>query len=719
MTGQMALMGPGSSGQDDAMPESILLLQNSARRADIVQELLAQSGGGSFVIERVRSCGAALGRLGDHTKDDFAAVILDLPLSDGQELETLDRIILASPHIPILVLADSEHEAIAKNAIHRGAQDYILDNRLDTYTLSKALRNMCERKENAEALFTENERAQVTLNSIGDGVVSTDVAGNVTYLNQVAEAMTGWTGPEALGRAFADVLRIIDSTNPEHTVNPMSVAMQENKTVGLGENCILVRRDGVEFPIEDSTAPIHDRRGHVAGAVMVFHDVTQARAMSQRMAHMAHHDYLTDLPNRLSFEDRLAQAMAAASRHKEQLAVLFVDVDRFKHINDSFGHAIGDELLLSIAGRLVASVRASDSVSRQGGDEFVVLLSAIARAEDAARIANKILVSLGSLHRVKEHNLQITVSVGIGIYPADGTDAETLVNNADIAMRNAKERGRNNYQFFKPDMNEHALERQSLESGLRHALEQREFMLYYQPKIDLETQAITGAEALIRWRQPGRGIVLPGKFIPIAEQCGYIVPIGHWVLREACRQIQSWLDAGLAPMPVAINISAVELRSKDFLRGVREVLRDTGLDPRHLEFELTETALMQDPKSTVAVLQSLREMCIRLALDDFGTGYSSLSYLKRFPIDALKIDKSFIHGLCTNAGDANIVSAVINMGTSFGLRVIAEGVETRQQFLKLQSQHCTEGQGSYFQAPVAGEEFAKLLKSALSTGVMA
>jgi diguanylate cyclase (GGDEF)-like protein/PAS domain S-box-containing protein len=717
MTNPMDLIPWELVAKDNAMPDSILLLQGSAQKAAIIQELLAQSGEGSFDIEWIRSCGAALDRLGDRTKDDITAVIIDLLSPGGQELEIFDQIIRASPNIPVLVLADSEHEDVARQAIQRGAQDYILDNRLDSYSLSKALHNMLERTVNAEALFTEKERAQVTLNSIGDGVISTDIAGNVTYLNQVAEAMTGWTGAEALGRAFGDVFPIIDSTNPEHTVNPMTVAMQENKTVGLSATCALIRRDGIEFPIEDSAAPIHDRRGRVTGAVMVFHDVTEARAMSQRMAHLAHHDYLTDLPNRLSFDDRLAQAMAAARRHKEKLAVLFVDVDRFKHINDSLGHAIGDELLLSIAGRLVANVRGSDTVSRQGGDEFVILLSTIAHAEDAALIANKILTSLGTPHRVKENDLQITVSVGIGVYPADGTDAETLVRNADIAMLNAKDNGRNNYQFFRRDMNEHALERQSMESGLRYALEQREFVLYYQPKMDLETEAITGAEALIRWRQPGRGIVLPEKFIPIAEQCGYIVPIGRWVLREACRQTQSWLDAGLAPMPLAINISAVELRSKNFVRGVRAVLQDTRLDPRHLEFELTETALMQDPQSTVAVLKSLKEMGVRLTLDDFGTGYSSLSYLKRFPIDALKIDKSFVRGLCTNAGDAHIVSAVINMGKSFRLKVIAEGVETRQQFLRLQAQQCAEGQGNYFQAPVAGNEFAKLLKSDLATPV--
>jgi diguanylate cyclase (GGDEF)-like protein/PAS domain S-box-containing protein len=701
------------------MPQAILLLDDDPSRAANVQEMLAQSSDGPFVVEWIRNCAAALDRLHDPTKADIRAVLIDLRLSDAQGLEIFDRIFQASPHIPVLVLNNTEHEEVAKRAVQRGAQDYILDNRLDSHSLSKALRNMLERTANAEALFIEKERAQVTLNSIGDAVISTDVAGNVTYLNQVAEAMTGWTSVEALGRSFSEVFQIIDSANPEHAVNPMAIAMQQNKTVGLSGSCILIRRDGIESAIEDSAAPIHDRRGQVTGAVMVFHDVTQARAMSQRMSYLAHHDYLTDLPNRLLLNDRLAQAMAAAHRQRQQMAVLFVDVDRFKHINDSLGHAIGDELLLSVADRLVASVRGSDTVSRQGGDEFVILLSSIAHAEDAALSASKILTALGMPHHVKDHDLQITVSMGIGVYPDDGTDAETLVKNADIAMLNAKDNGRNNYQFFKPDMNEHALERQSLESGLRHALDRREFELYFQPKMDFETEAITGAEALIRWRQPGQGIVLPEKFIPIAEQCGYIVPIGRWVLLEACRQTQSWLDADLVPMSVSINISAVELRSKDFVPGVRAVLHETGLDARYLEFELTETALMQDPESTIAVLRTLKDMGVRLTLDDFGTGYSSLSYLKRFPIDALKIDKSFVRGLCTNAGDANIVSAVINMGKSFGLRVIAEGVETREQFLKLQAQQCAEGQGHYFQAPIAACEYAKLLGSDLSATVSA
>jgi diguanylate cyclase (GGDEF)-like protein/PAS domain S-box-containing protein len=701
------------------MQQIILLLQESASKAAVVQELLTQSNGKHFVIEWIRSCDAALERLRDRTKANIAAILVDLRLPDGQQLEIFERIFAAAPHAPILVLSSPEHEGIAERAVQRGAQDYILDNPLDGYSLLKAVRNMLERTAIAEASLAEKERAQVTLNSIGDAVISTDVAGNVTYLNQVAEAMTGWSSAEALGRPFSEVFRIVDSTNAEHARNPMVVAMQENKTVGLAAGSMLIRRDGHQSAIEDSTAPIHDRGGQVTGAVIVFHDVTQALAMSQRMSHLAHHDYLTDLPNRLLFNDRLAQALAAACRHEEQLAVLFIDVDRFKHINDSLGHAIGDQLLLSVAERLAASVRGSDTVSRQGGDEFVILLSTISHAEDAAVSAVKILTALSKPHHVKEHELQITLSIGIAVFPDDGNDAETLVRHADIAMLSAKDNGRNNYQFFKSDMNEQALERQSLESGLRHALDGREFVLHYQPKMDLETEAITGVEALVRWRQPGRGIVLPEKFIPIAEQCGYIVPIGRWVLREACRQAKSWLDTDRVPIPVAVNISAVELRSRGFVQGVRAVLRETGLNPRYLEFELTEAALMQDPTATVAVLQALKDLGVRLTLDDFGTGYSSLSYLKRFPIDALKIDKSFVRGLCANVSDANIVSAVIHMGKSFGLKVIAEGVETRAQFLKLQAQQCTEGQGLYFNEPLAANEFAKLIASDLATTVVA
>ena len=701
------------------MRDTILLLQDNSAKSAIVQGLLARSNGTPFIVEWLRTCAAGVERLRDPRKNGVAAILINLLLPDGRQLEVFNRIFDAAPDIPILILSSPEHESVAEQAVRRGAKDYILDNQLNGNSLSKALRNMLERTANAEALFAEKERAQVTLNSIGDGVICTDISGNVTYLNQVAEAMTGWPGAEAQGRSFVEVFRVFDHADPDRTVNPMAAAMRQNSTVGLTAGCILIRRDGHEARVEDSAAPIHDRSGRVIGAVIVFHDVTQAHEMTLRMSYLAHHDYLTGLPNRLLLNDRLTQAIAKARRQGQQLAVLFVDVDRFKHINDTLGHAIGDQLLRSLARRLVACVRASDTVSRQGGDEFVILLSGIAHAEDAALSAKKVLRSLGMPHRIGEHDLQITISIGVAVFPGDGETADMLVRNADVSMLNAKDNGRNNYQFFKPEMNVHAMERQSLESGLRHALEGREFLLHYQPKLNLETERITGAEALIRWRQPNGDMVLPDRFIPVAEQCGYIVPIGRWVLREACLQAKSWLDADLAPMPMAINVSAVELRSTGFVQSVRTILQETGLDPRYLELELTETALMQDPNATTGVLGALKDIGVQLTLDDFGTGYSSLSYLKRFPIDALKIDKSFVSGLCTNASDANIVSAVINMGKSFGLNVIAEGVETREQFIRLQAQQCTEGQGNYFNAPLTAEVFSTLLSTDSSITVVA
>jgi predicted signal transduction protein with EAL and GGDEF domain len=363
-------------------------------------------------------------------------------------------------------------------------------------------------------------------------------------------------------------------------------------------------------------------------------------------------------------------------------------------------------------------VRSSDTISRQGGDEFVILLHEVTHAQDAAVSADKVLLALSAPHNIDGHDLHVTASIGIATYPADGTDAETLLQNADFAMYHAKDSGRNNYQFFKPDMTVRAVERQSVEDGLRHAIERQEFALHYQPKMNLKTGAIVGVEALIRWRHPERGLVPPAQFIPIAEECGFIVPIGRWVLREACRQARAWQDGGLPPMPIAINISAVELRAKDFVAGVRATLKETGLEPRYLELELTETFLMQDSDSTADVLHALKDVGVRLALDDFGTGYSSLSYLKRFPIDTLKIDRSFVRDLTTDADDASIVSAVISMGNSLHMRVVAEGVETREQLAFLQAQNCPYGQGYHFSRPVVAREFTQLLgRSVAETSV--
>jgi len=694
--------------------QNILLIQNDPVDATAVRDALVNSIGGPFEVEWVRSCAEGQVRLRDdaekrQNKSRIAAILVDLLLPDSSGIQMFDQLFLQAPQIPILVLCDSQNEDTGKLAVQHGAQDYLLKSRLDTYLLPKAVGSMIERAANVEALFEEKERAEVTLNSIGDAVMSTDVWGNVTYLNAVAEVLTGWPCEDAKSHPLEEVFRIVDADTREAVPNPMKLAIAQNKTVGLTPNCILVRRDGVEFSIEDSAAPIHDRRGTVTGAVMVFHDVTTARALSLRMAYLAQHDSLTDLPNRILLGDRLKQAIALAFRGKRQLALLFLDMDRFKHINDSLGHTIGDRLLQSVAHRLRACVRSSDTISRQGGDEFVILLSDISHAEDAEISAEKILVALSTPHSIDQHNLHVSGSIGIATYPDDGVDADTLLQHADLAMYQAKENGRNNVQFYQAKMNAHAVERHSLEDGLRKALERKEFELRYQPKIKLATGAMIGVEALIRWHHPQRGLVPPAQFIPIAEECGLIVDIGRWVLREACRQARAWQRAGLPVTRLAINISPVELRTKDFVAGVRAILTDTGLDPHCLEFEVTETFLMEASGSTAEVLQALKDMGLQIALDDFGTGYSSLSFLRRFPIDTVKIDRSFVRDMTTDADDASIVRAVIGMGESLHLQVVAEGVETREQLAFLRLHSCPAGQGLHFGRPVVAAEFAEIL----------
>jgi diguanylate cyclase (GGDEF)-like protein/PAS domain S-box-containing protein len=685
---------------------TVLVLSDDDDDVALIGNALYDSTHNGWYLERVTRLSEGVTRL---RNEGIAAVVLDLFLPDSQGIKTFETVLQVAPLVPILVLADRENESIARQATQRGAQDYLLKEHCDGYWLPRILQSVIGRKAEQEALFLENERAQVTLNSIGDAVLSTDLAGNVTYLNLVAEGMTGWSCKEARARPLAEVFKIIDGTTRELAPNPMVRAVQEDKAVGLTANCILVRRDGFESAIEDSATPIHDRAGQVTGAVIVCRDVSAARAIAQKMAHLAHHDFLTDLPNRMLLNDRIANAIALARRHGKQCAVLFLDLDGFKHTNDSLGHRIGDQLLQSVAKRLVDCVRSSDTVSRQGGDEFVILLSEIAHAQDTAFSAEKMLSAVAAPHTVAETDLHITASIGISIYPEDGKDAEILIRCADTAMYHAKDKGRNNYQFFMDDMNVRAVERQFLEGSLRRALSRHEFVLHYQPKINLTSGAITGVEALLRWHHPERGLIPPALFVPIAEDCGLIVPIGRWVLREACRQARAWIDAGLSPLPVAVNISAIEFQSKDFLEGVRAILEQTRLDPCYLELELTESVLMRDAEFTAPALSALKTVGVRLAIDDFGTGYSSLSYLRQFPIDTLKIDQSFVREITAGSLDDTIVSAIISMGKTLKQKVIAEGVETADQLQSLQRQHCAEGQGYHFSLPLSAEEFTLLL----------
>lgn len=441
-----------------------------------------------------------------------------------------------------------------------------------------------------------------------------------------------------------------------------------------------------------------------------------AQKMALQIARSADYDFLTGLPNRKLLNDRIYQAIIAAHPNSKRFAVLFLDLDGFKHINDSLGHSAGDKLLQSIAHRLVGCVPTSNTVSRQGGDEFIVLFSPGEESEDIAFAASRLLLALAEPHSIDQHELHITASMGVSVYPEDGGDAETLIKNADTAMYQAKESGRQNCQLFKPAMNVRAVERQSIEENLRRALERQELTLHYQPVINVTTGEITGAEGLLRWTDPIRGAVPPARFIPVAEDCGLIVPIGRWVLREACRQARVWMDEGLPKVTMAVNISAMEFRSANFLEGVFATLADTGVDPTSLELEMTESVLMKHSESATSVLRSLRARGVRVAIDDFGTGYSSLSYLGKFRVDVLKIDKSFIRQIATPPAETSIVRAIISMAQSLKLSVVAEGVETKEELAFLQAHQCTEAQGNYFSPAVAPLQFAGLLRSGISRG---
>lgn len=477
---------------------------------------------------------------------------------------------------------------------------------------------------------------------------------------------------------------------------------------------IIRATDAAQAASEDHLQLMQDVNAQlVTSGIEALEMAQQLETAKAQLEHLAHHDTLTGLPNRMLLQDRLSHAVELACRQGRQFAMLFMDLDRFKHINDSLGHSVGDQLLRSVAIRLMHCARQSDTVSRQGGDEFVVLLSNIKRAEDAAISAQKILAALSTPHLIGELKLQISVSIGISVYPDDGQDAETLIKNADSAMYHAKENGRNNYKFFEQEMNVRAVQRQSIEAGLRGALDRQELVLHYQPKINLHSNIIVGVEALIRWQHPERGLMFPQQFLSVAEDCGLILPIGRWVLREACLQARAWAQAGLPRLTVAVNTSALEFNAPDFLESIRATLKDTCLEPHYLEFELTESVLMRDAEFANSVLRALRDLGVKLAIDDFGTGYSSLSYLRQFPIDTLKIDKSFVNRITSSMDDATIVSAVINMAKSLKLRVIAEGVETPEQCTFLLAQDCDEGQGYYFGHPVPAGTLATLLQNGI------
>lgn len=467
--------------------------------------------------------------------------------------------------------------------------------------------------------------------------------------------------------------------------------------------------DGEVRHISLSGRPIFDEHGNFRGYRGVGRDITQRQRAEEQIRHLAHYDALTGLPNRMLLQDRLHRAILDARRRDRMVGVLQVDLDRFKYINDTMGHQVGDILLETVAERVRSCIRQGDTVARQGGDEFSILLEALSQAQDAGFVAEKILVALSEPIRVDGQDFVVTASIGISLYPHDGADVQSLLMNSEAAMYHAKNEGRNTIQFFAAEMNSMARERLALEKDLRLALEKQEFLLHYQPQVDFGSGRIIGVETLIRWRHPQLGMVSPAKFIPLAEDTGLIIPIGDWVLRTACAQTRAWHDAGFRHLQVSVNLSARQFKQQNLSQAVRQVISETGLLPEFLELELTESILVQNPERAIATLHEMKAMGVRFSVDDFGTGYSSLSYLKRFPLDKLKIDQSFVRDISTDPSDAAITQAVIALGRSLGLQVIAEGVETADQLRFLFQNGCHGMQGYYFSKPLPAEQFAELL----------
>lgn len=638
--------------------------------------------------------------------------IIDLNLPDGRAIE-----VLTSPAengaFPVLIMTAFGSEALAVEAMKAGALDYIVKSpeafSQMPKSVSRVLREwhtMMEHRKISEELRKNQEtlkKLSLAVEQSPAAVVITGLDAAIEYVNPKFTQVTGYLLEEVRGKNP----RILQSGNmPKKEYQKLWQTLLAGKEWhGEFHN---KRKDGSLFWEHASISPMRNSLGQITHYVAVKEDITIRKDYERQLEYQATHDELTGLANRALLKDLLEQAIHYAHRSGRMVAVLLLDLDRFKVINDSLGHGVGDDLLRVIAERLKYSVREADTIARLGGDEFVILLTEVEDAEDVRKVAGGILERLTQSIVLGGREMIVTASLGISFYPTDGSDSATLIRNADAAMYQAKRDG-SSLSFYRNEMNLRLLKTLELESALRQALEPCQFQLFYQPKVDLRNGRIQGCEALIRWFHPQRGIISPADFIPLAEETGLIVPIGQWALHEACRQSKAWQAQGLAPLSIAVNLSACQFRNGDLLRVVQDVLEHHDLEPHLLELELTESMIMEDPLGAAQIMHGLKRLGVGLSLDDFGTGYSSLNYLRRFPFDSLKIDRSFIEDVTTDPSGASVVTSVIAIAHNLGIAAIAEGVETREQLDFLQNNDCDALQGYFFSKPLPAKEFADFL----------
>ena len=563
-----------------------------------------------------------------------------------------------------------------------------------------------ERKLLEEKIRQSEERYRTIIEEMEEWYFETDVTGNITFFNDIFSNVMGYSQKDLNGMNFRDFIKKEDIDSVYRLFNEVFKTGKSTKNFPYE----FIRTDGTLTSAEFSIFPKWDKEGKIFGFRGVGHDITERKRAEDRIQYLATHDALTGLPNRLMFNQLLNHAIQSAKRHKRQLAVFFIDLDRFKTINDTLGHAAGDQLLQEIAMRFKQSLRAADVVGRLGGDEFVILIEEVSDSSQVATVAHKILTTAIKPMVLLGEECRVTASIGISIYPKDGEDEQALMKNADIAMYLAKEEGKNNFQFYSVDIQTKSIERLSIETNMRFALERNELALHYQAKVDFKTNAITGVEALLRWQNPNLGSVTPTQFIPVAEESGLIIPIGRWVMKTACAQNVAWQRDGLPPICMAVNLSLRQLMDEFLIEDIKQALNDSGMAPNLLEVEITESMVMYNPTRMIAVLAKIKDLGVRLAIDDFGTGYSSLGQIKHFPIDTLKVDRSFIRNIPQDSEDKAITEAIIAMGRTLSLTVVAEGVETQEQEDFLREHSCDEMQGFYFSKPIAPEMFADLLR---------
>ena len=676
---------------------------------DVALETAALKAGGYLPLsERVCSEVDLVAAL---KRERWDIVICDYAMPQFDGLQALALVAARCPDLPFILVSGAFGEDTAVQAMKSGAHDYVLKGDLSRLVLA-VRRGLAEADtRRARRLAESNLRSsEALLNSIvntaADVIIVTDEDGVIEFVNAAVERMFGWKPLELIGRNVECLMAAGRRTPPAHPM-PRNDAWHKARMPDLGRDLRMQRKDGSAFAAELKLNEMRvEGRTKYTG---ILRDIGDRKRAEERIRQLAHYDDLTGLPNRVLFSQLLDQALSESKFSNKQVAVLFIDLDRFKLINDTLSHDSGDKVLQLVAKRLTEAVPRRDTIARFGGDEFVVLMRDCGIPTEAADTAQKLLNAIAQPVTLEEQEFHLTASIGIAAFPNDGQSVQTILKNADVAMYRAKEHGKNNYQFYSSQMNLHSFERLVLERFLRRALEQEEFQLYYQPKIDLVTGRVTGMEALLRWMHPGMGMISPTRFIPLAEETGLIVPIGAWVLRTACAQIRTWQKQGLPALRVAVNISARQFAHDDLHATIVRVLDETGLAPELLELEITESLTMDNPEHATMLLKKLKALGIRLAIDDFGTGYSSLGYLKRFPIDNVKIDRSFIMDIPDDEDDVAITQAVIAMSHSLRLKVIAEGVETVEHLEFLRKHGCDEAQGYLFGAPMPAADFVKLM----------